>query len=251
MDPEETRIYTVVLITSVTLGVIIAYFVVSIIRQQRRNLELQKAAIRAELNAMEKERARIAADLHDELGPILSVIKFTIDNVETTNESDLEQLEKASSHLDDMIAKLREIANNLMPGALRRKGLIKAVGEFADQASAASGLSILFDDIDEISLPADISIHVFRSIQEIVHNCIKHAEATELEIKLMKDKRKLTLLCRDNGKGFDYKLATTNSTGMGLKSLKHRTELMDGTLVVESKPGRGAAFLIEIPVEEL
>ena len=130
MDPEETRIYTVVLIISVTLGVIITYFVVSIIRQQRRNLELQKAAIRAELNAMEKERARIAADLHDELGPILSVIKFTVDNVETTDASDKELLERASHHLDDMIGKLREIANNLVPGALHRKGLMKAVGEF-------------------------------------------------------------------------------------------------------------------------
>jgi signal transduction histidine kinase len=65
----------------------------------------------------------------------------------------------------------------------------------------------------------------------------------------MKEKRKLTLLCKDNGKGFDYKLATTNSTGMGLRSLKHRTEVMGGTLVVESKAGRGTAFLIEIPVE--
>ncbi len=249
MDPEETRIYTVVLIISVTLGVIITYFVVSIIRQQRRNLELQKAAIRAELNAMEKERARIAADLHDELGPILSVIKFTVDNVETTDASDKELLERASHHLDDMIGKLREIANNLVPGALHRKGLVKAVGEFVYRASVASGLPIFFEEVDALELPPDISINIFRAVQEIVHNCIKHSDATELEVKLTKEKKKLSLLCKDNGKGFDYKSAAANSTGMGLKSLKHRTEIMGGTMVVESKAGRGTAFLIEIPVE--
>src|ERR1051325_216225 len=129
MDSQEARIYTVILIISVTLGFIIAYFIVSIIRQQRRNMRLQKANILAEIAAMEKERMRIAADLHDDLGPILSVIQFQVDNVEGVQGEEKQQLIEASRHVDSLIGRVREIANNLMPSALHRKGLMTAIEE--------------------------------------------------------------------------------------------------------------------------
>ena len=76
MDARETKIYIAIIITAVVLGLIILYFALSIVRQQRRNISLQKALILAEIATLEKERSRIAADLHDDLGPVLSVIKF-------------------------------------------------------------------------------------------------------------------------------------------------------------------------------
>jgi signal transduction histidine kinase len=249
MDSQEARIYTVVLIISVTLGVIIAYFIISIIRQQRRNLELQKASILAELSAMEKERARIAADLHDDLGPVLSVIKFQVDNVEDVKGEEKEQLAEASQHLDGLISRMREIANNLMPSALHRKGLITAIDEFISKASEAGKLQIHFRYPENLHLPEEISINIYRAIQEVVHNCMKHAKASELQIIMGEKNGALTILCRDNGKGFDYLRLSKESSGIGLKSLKNRTEMIGGTLQVESKEGKGSAFLFEIPIK--
>jgi signal transduction histidine kinase len=249
MDTREARIFTVVLIISVTLGTIIAYFVISIIRQQRRNLQMQKMSMLAEISAMEKERARIAADLHDELGPVLSVIQFQIDNLEGVKGEEKEQLIEASRHLDGLIARIREISNNLMPAALHRKGLIIAVEEFLSKAGGASGLKIRFEHPEQIWLTDDASVNIYLAIQEVVHNCIKHAGATDLEILMERKKGKLTILCRDNGKGFDYATMAKESTGIGLKSLKNRTEMMGGTLETESKADKGTAFLFEIPVE--
>src|SRR5438477_5729337 len=115
--------------------------------QQRRNLELQKANALAEISAMEKERARIAADLHDALGPVLSVIKFRVDHVELLDKEEKAELAKASKQLDELIGHMREVANNLMPSALQRKGLIAAVEEFIQNVGKTNGLEIHFDNL--------------------------------------------------------------------------------------------------------
>jgi signal transduction histidine kinase len=248
MDTHQTKIYFAVIITAVVLGVIILYFAISIIRQQKRNLQLQKAAILAEIAAMEKERARIAADLHDDLAPVLSVIKFQVDNVEAINSEEKEQLERASEHLDSLVARIREIANNLMPSALHRKGLITAVREFADKANAQGKANISLDYSDEVNLSAENNINIYRAIQEVVHNCLKHAEASELHITISRKGDTLAVLCRDNGKGFDFEKRLSEGNGIGLRSLRNRTEMMGGSLTVESKTGKGTAYLFEIPI---
>ncbi len=251
MDPQEERIYAIVLIISVTLGIILAYFIISIVRQQRRNLELQKTSILAELIAMEKERARIATDLHDDLGPILSVIKFQVDNVESVSDEEKQQLEQASKHLDDLISRMRQIANNLMPSALHRKGLIAAVSEFTRNTESASGIQMRFNHTANPNLSEENSINIYRAIQEVVHNCVKHSGATAMEINIEEKNGLLAILCKDNGKGFDYARMAEQSEGLGLKSLKNRTEIMGGTMIVESKPGKGTAFLFEIPINKI
>lgn len=249
MDPQETRIYAVVVIVSLVLGVIIAYFIISIIRQQRRNLHLQKMSMLAEISAMEKERARIAGDLHDDLGPILSVIQFQVDSIEGVSGEEKEQLVEASHHLDSLIGRVREIANNLMPSALQRKGLVTAIEEFVSKTGEGSNLIIRFSHPPELELSEELRINVYRAIQEVVHNCARHAKASELEIVMEKKDGLLTILCRDNGMGFDYEKMAAESTGIGLKSLKNRTEMMGGTLEIQSRLGKGTAILFEIPIK--
>jgi signal transduction histidine kinase len=114
-EPAGNRHFNAILITAITLSIIIAYFLISIIRQQRRNLALQRENILAEVNAMERERERIANDLHDDVSPILSVIRFQINSIAVKNTEDEEQILQASEHLDNLIQRLRDISNNLMP----------------------------------------------------------------------------------------------------------------------------------------
>lgn len=245
MDAQEARIFTAVVITAIVIGVIIGFFALSVIRQQRRNLALQKANILAEIKAMEKERSRIAADLHDELGPVLSVIKFKVDLASQHTHPDKEQLDSASVQLDEMIAKMREISNDLMPATLARKGLLVAVEEFISKIESISPLKIVFEHPALIEVPEHFVIHLYRVLQEVIHNTVKHAKASRMEIRMEQLPGKLKVLCRDDGEGFD---TTLPGTGMGLLSLRNRTELLGGTMTTESKLGKGSAFLFEIPL---
>lgn len=248
MDQQEKDLLTTVVIAAVLLGIIILAFFLSIIRQQRRNLALQKMAMMAEINAMEKERARIANDLHDDLSPVLSVIKFQIISLRVTEQKDQHQVQHATAHLDNMIHRLREISNNLMPNTLLRKGLVLSLQELLGSISDTTPLKtkLLHHQVPE--LPTEKSIHVFRLIQEIVHNCIKHAGASELELYLEGKEQYLMVRCSDNGVGFDYDQMLQQSAGFGLRSLKSRIELMKGTIQVVSAKNKGTAYFFQIPI---
>ena len=248
MDAHEATIYSAILITGVIIGIIIIYFIVSIIRHQRRNIELYKSKIVAEIATLEKERARIASDLHDELGPILSSIKFKINSIDINNEEDKFQLEKASTHIDDIIHRMREISNGLMPNTLLRKGPVFAVEEFINQIIKTDKLLIEFKHYDIPEIPREKAIHLYRIIQEIIHNTVKHARAGKLKIELKSVNGSLVLLSEDNGAGFDYPAASKEHYGLGLRNLLSRTELLEGSMFVDSKPGKGTKFTIEIPL---
>jgi two-component system, NarL family, sensor kinase len=247
MDSQETNIYNAILITAAVLGTIIIYFVISIVRQQRRNLELHRLNILAEINTLEKERTRIAADLHDELGPILSAIKFKINSVDAADEEDQYQLEKASAHIDDLITRLRQIAANLMPNTLVRKGLVAALEEFFNNtAQFSTHITFTHGKLPEIS--PEKSVNIYRIVQEIVHNTVKHAKAKELLIDLSVRNNMLVLSAKDNGVGFDYQQRLKENSGLGLRNLKSRAEIMGGTVTIESRPMKGTLSIFEIPL---
>ena len=247
MGSQEKLLFNAIVITAIVLGVIITFFIISIIRQQRRNLELHRLNILAEITTLEKERTRIAADLHDELGPLLSAIKFKINSVDTVDAEDQFQLEKASTHIDDLITRLREIAGNLMPSVLLRKGLVAALHQFVDNV-ARSNLQITLNHPTLPDMAQEKSINIYRIVQEITHNTIKHARATHLVIELSLNGQTLVLKTEDNGVGFDYSNKSKENTGLGLRNLKSRAEIMGGTFAVESKSGKGTSYQFEIPL---
>src|SRR5579875_2233815 len=205
MDAQTKTLYIAVLLTSLILGIIIIFFVISIVRQQRRNLELTRLNMLAEINTLERERARIAADLHDDLGPVLATIKFKVDSVDASNEEDNVLLQKASHQIDELASRLRSIAAGLMPAVLVRKGLLPALQEFIAHVEESTSLRIHFQPDFACRLSPTQSTHIYRLIQEVVHNTVKHAGAAELFIRLWnKEGQMLHILCQDNGKGFDY-----------------------------------------------
>ena len=247
MGSQEKLLFNAIVISAIVLGIIITFFIVSIIRQQRRNLELHRLNILAEITAMEKERTRIAADLHDDLGPLLSAIKFKINSVDTVDEDDQEQLSGASSHIDDLIKRLREIAANLMPSVLLRKGLVSAVHQFIGNIDRKQ-LDITFNHPELPEVPQEKSINLYRIVQEVTHNTIKHARASRLVIDLTLKGNSLVLKTEDDGVGFDMGRHAKESGGLGLRNLKIRAEIMGGHFTAESAPGRGTRYLFEIPL---
>ena len=249
MDTQEANFFTEALIVTIIVGIIISYFVISIVRQQRRNLELSRKNALAELAAMEKERSRIASDLHDDISPILSVIKFQVISLKVPEEADQLQVQKTSNQLDELIERIRAISTNLMPATLVRKGLDVSIDEYIRNLQDMTPLKIHYTYEMDHELAAEKSINIYRMIQELFHNSIRHAQATELKLvfEAQEQSRQLKIFFKDNGIGFDYDKALQADTGFGLRSLKSRTELMGGKMQVESQAGLGTAFLFQIP----
>jgi signal transduction histidine kinase len=247
MDPEEKRIYTAILLTCLVLGVIIIFFVASIIRQQRRNLELHRQNILAEITTLEKERARMAHDLHDELAPMLAAIKLKINSFDLHDESDRSEMVKTNDHIDSLLKRIREITFELLPNSLLRKGLIGATHEFVEMISKHSLIEIHFKSELIGPLSEEKTVNLYRILQEVVYNTVKHSGATVLQISINSQKGKVVLATTDNGKGFDYDKTLNEGNGIGLRSLKSRVEIMNGEFFIESKKGTGTSYIFQIP----
>ena len=238
--------FKVIAIVSVILGFVIFYFILSIIRRQNEVMKWQQARIKAEIDTLENERRRIASDLHDELGPMLSAVKLQINHLEPSDESEIIALERSSAHIDEIIQRFRDISYNLLPNTLIRKGLVKAVEEFINKLNGAHRILIDFTSM-ELTLPPDKEINLYRIIQEIVHNTIKHARASKLLISIETPPGKLLLKTTDDGIGFNYEEKVQVALGLGLLNLYSRAEVLGGQFKVISQPGKGTTFIVDIP----
>jgi len=238
----------ITLFVSLIIAIIIVYFFVSIIRYHRRYVKLQREKIFAEITIRENERKRIAGDLHDSMGPLLSAVKLNISTVEVENAGDREVLEKTGGYLDEIIGSMRRISHDLLPSTLERRGLLEAIREFLLQVKNKQSVNIQLYVVKEITVPKEKEIHIFRMVQEIVHNTIKHAQARNLQIGFSEEGGHLLCLTKDDGRGFDKEKVLASSLGLGLRSLESRCEILNGVLTLESVPGGGTNYFIKIPV---
>lgn len=248
MDTKEITLYRAVTIAAVVLMSIIFYFIISSLRQQRKQRISYKEKIEGEITTLENERTRVAADLHDELGPILSAAKFKLFSIDSTDPENRKCIADASRHIDTILEKVRFISNGLMPNTLITKGTVYAIEEFIDNLGDNIGLSIQFRQYDVPNLQHQQSIHIYRMLQEIIHNSIKHASASRLVIEMRATKNRLLLLSADDGKGFNAIDAIKGKKGLGLRNLQSRADILNGNINIVSKTGKGTRISIEIPL---
>jgi signal transduction histidine kinase len=241
------NIFDITLLISSLLAAVLVFFIISIIRYHRKYVKLQKERIHAEITIQENERKRIATDLHDSLGPLLSSVKLQINSLDSTSETDQQIISKAGRHLDEIIANLREISHNLLPNTLQRKGLVEAIREFTGNNSKRNGTKIDFYQLQQVSLTPEKEIHVFRMMQEIIHNALKHSHAKNLQIGMGKENNEIIILSKDDGVGFEPEKIRKTSSGLGLKSIESRIEILNGTYILKSTPGGGTSYFIKIP----
>ena len=248
MDAKETSLYTAILIVSIVIGTMIIFFIASFIQQQRKNVALYRKNVLAEITAMEKERARIAADLHDELGPMLSAIKLKIGSFELIDEDDKREALKTDGHIDALMKRMREISYDLIPNTLIRKGLVIALQQFTDFINESDGLKIDFKAEDDINPEQNKSIHIYRIAQEVINNTIRHSGAKLLNIHLKQENGTLILSTTDDGVGFDHHAAAKGEGGIGLRNILNRTEIIGGQMFIESEKEKGTKYSFEIPI---
>lgn len=241
------RLFYTVIITSLLIAIVIVFFVISVIRYHKRYILLQKERIQAQIMIQEQERKRIANDLHDSLGPMLSTVKLYMHSITVDTDADQEALGKASDYIDETIGNLREISYNLLPGSLSRNGLVTVVKEFLSRLAGRHAIKISFETAGDITIPQNTELHLFRIVQEVVHNTIKHSEASSLKLLLTRQADGLFLLTEDNGKGFDLYKKREASSGLGLKSIENRCEMINAGLKIVTQKNKGCKIIIKVP----
>ncbi len=204
------------------------------------------------LEVQEQERKRIAADLHDRLGSMLSTVKLyfnsveeQIDHLKTQNR---EQYHKATTLLDEACDEVRKISHNLVSGELIKFGLVSALHQLKVTLNDTGKITmhvLAFGMESRLETATEISL--YRVIQELMNNILKHAKATEVTIQLNKVDTNLNIVVEDNGIGFDVAEALKKG-GMGLRSIETRVKQLNGTISIDSGKGRGTTSIIDIPI---
>ncbi len=231
------------------------------IRKQQHEIEIQKTekklkeqeltTIDAIIAGQEKERERLASDLHDSVGATLAAAKLQFDYLKNNkgkvmNEGEL--FEKTSTLLEEAYSEIRSMAHLKNSGVIAKNGLLPAVKKLAKNASGTNNLKVEVQDFGlEERLENSMEIMIFRVIQELVTNIIKHSKASEASISITQHKDLLSIIVEDNGQGFDTKKKFSQD-GMGLANIERRVEHLEGSMDVDSTIGKGTTVLIDIPI---
>ncbi len=210
----------------------------------------QEARSKAVIEAEERERQRIARELHDGIGQQLSAARLHLSalegSLETNQTKEEALLSNAMSMMDDAIREVRTVAHSMLANALLKQGLAGAVRDFIQKINSSGQIRIELEisGLDKNIEPMVESM-LFRIIQELMSNIIRHAKANEVSIQLHRHETELILMVEDNGVGFD---PTNQTTGAGMENISSRVNFIKGHLEIDSFPGRGTTVSIEVPI---
>jgi signal transduction histidine kinase len=216
--------------------------------------QIHKTDLIKKLSAsQEAERWRIADQLHDEVGSMISVVRLNLAAHPLKKEAITpEKLETANRVLADVADTVREMSHQLMPVAIRQYGLIKAIEQLITDINTSGKIYIEqlihgFEDVDKY--PEDFQISFYRIIQELFQNIVKHSKATNAIFQLVEHPDSINLYIEDNGKGMDNQYDDKTSKGIGL--LANRIDYFEGKISIEGSPGKGTLVVIDIPTAHL
>ncbi|MDO7847539.1 sensor histidine kinase [Hymenobacter sp. M29] len=230
-------------------------------RRLRREVEfaeerqaLQQLRAQAVLDAEETERRRIGSDLHDGVGQLLTAAKMNLQalgselHLNTTGQQAMFQ--NALDVVDESFREVRSISHNLLPNALIKRGLAQAVRDFLNKIAPDGRLKVQLEvvGLDQGGrLPPTVENVLFRVIQELVQNILKHAQATEITLQIIRNTDELTVMVEDNGVGFDP-ADLGEDAGIGLKNIESRMAYLGGRADFDAAPGRGTTVTLEVPL---
>ncbi|MEP1096414.1 MAG: sensor histidine kinase [Cyclobacteriaceae bacterium] len=205
--------------------------------------EQELKSINSMIEGQEKERKRVAEDLHDRLGSTLTAAKMHVDVITGENG----KLEKVGSLLDQALTDTREISHNMLSGVLTNFGLVPALRDLVETIEGTNSIRINleFDELDK-RLESQTEINVYRILQELISNTLKHAKASVINLEFKKEQARLLINFHDNGTGFD----TTNVkfNGIGFKNISARISKIGGVWDYDTKPGDGFHAEISFPI---
>jgi PAS domain S-box-containing protein len=218
------------------------------ITEQRK---AEERAISAIIEGEERERQRIAKELHDGLGQYLSAsnmnLKSVYEDLENIPESLDSTFETGLNFLKHAISETRNISQNLMPKAIQDYGLELAAESLTNHLRNSQDIDVYFySNLNGVDLPDKVQINLYRILQEAINNAIKHGKPKKIEVQLVYSEGEVLLTIEDNGKGFDLNEIDVN--GLGIRSIKTRVGAMSANLDIVSNKGRGTIVSVVVPI---
>ena len=227
-------------------------------REKDRQLNIlesdQRKTLQQLITIQDTEQKRIAGELHDSIGPLLSALKInfnrtvkflSVDNNLEKSGSTNELISKTDNIIDESIYEIRTIAHKLMPRGLSSKGLIGMLSDYFDNLESVHNIKISFAHNISLSLDQEVQLHLYRMISELVLNAAKHSGGDLIRVSIDTLPTETVLLVQDNGKGIDK--MKNNGDSIGLKNIESRVEYLKGRLEIQSNPGEGTSVKVLIP----
>lgn len=220
-------------------GLIIYYFK----EKHKREAEFSSALV----NKLEEERGRIARDLHDGLGQSLVILKNKFNKLDLPEDNETESI---NSGFTQTIEDVRMISRSLIPPELRRLGLSKAIQKMMKDVESATGIVITtdLDYLESLELNEAQEIRIYRIIQELTNNTLKHSEATSLKVEFIGDTSEFKIIFQDNGKGISAEVFNSPQNSVGLRSIEQRLKYLKGSIKFE-KQNKGFKAIIRIKLK--
>jgi signal transduction histidine kinase/Tfp pilus assembly protein PilF len=218
--------------------------------QKIRRLEEEKKMMAAKLlvEGQEEERKRIATELHDGLGVLLSATKMQFSIIKAKSPENKELIEKATRMLEQATGDVRKISHNMMPGLLTKLGFYEAVEDLFETVDDTSDLNAVCTITgNQDRLAANKEIMLYRIVQEMVNNSLKYAHAENIELQVMVNPGVLDMIYYDDGKGFDIQ-EKLDTESFGLRSIQSRVNFLNGKIDLFTKPGEGVKYTLQIPI---
>ena len=255
--PEESNLVPVLVTGTLVVVVLIVFLFTFVIIYQRKMIrnqvdlrklqdEKQSDLLKAVFETQESERKRLAEDLHDSVGQVLSAIKLNLHRLDKSCDNDSAQPVLADTRklADECIVEIRNIIHNVLPPVLTDYGLLEALEGLGEKIEKNTGVKVeLKKKVTEIRFRPEIELAFYRIAQELFSNAIKHSGATAIHLTLTNDDGWLVMEFKDNGKGFNM---TEVKHGFGLKNLESRVQLMNGEIKIYTKPQNGSITIIRV-----
>lgn len=265
---EEKQRIILLTISGIAILIIIVLLLLYAVQRRKVVLEKQEIALQeAKISALEQEkqvvaldsiikgeeneRSRVAKDLHDGLGSLLSGVKLSLSTMRGNliiEESQVRIFERSIQQLDEAIQEMRRVAHNMMPESLIKFGLVEAVASLCESIQNSGRLKIHYTSQSwNRRISSDKEIMAYRIVQELLNNAIKHSQATSVIVQLSIHNEIAQIEVEDNGAGFDLE-KWNKGEGMGFSNLKNRVDYLKGDIHVQSDVSSGSSFVIEFPI---
>ncbi len=213
------------------------------VQQEQKITNLQ-----SRVSGEEQERKRIARELHDSIISQLLAVQLHLQAIEDQpNQQAAQKLPAINKQLDATAKELRQIAHNLLPSSILDQGLVKGISFLCHSLESSTGIEVTFEVVGNFdSIPQAKALSLFRIVQELLQNVVKHAGATEVLVQLTEMEDMFSLTVEDNGKGLSFAEDGKLQAGLGLKNILERVELLNGNFHIKNQPTQGTTAYIEI-----
>lgn len=258
MPPEQSGLYTAILFSALIFLLILFGLIFLVLTYNRRKKayitekqtlqqEYEADLLKTQLEVQEQTMKTIAADLHDNIGQLLSLTSLTLGSIVIDDEKALKKLDDSQQLVRRSIKELRQLANLLHGEKIVENGLVDAINYEVEWLKKSGTYEVEFENNieEEEKISAEKSLILFRLLQEVINNIIKHSGATKISINLSQLEQNLLLSISDNGIGFIPD--EVSKAGMGLSSLSRRTKSIHGELDIISAPDKGTTIAVKVP----